>query len=202
MSLIEYSQRLSKAIESIDIKSISKLTDEIVRRIDGQGEIHLIGNGGSAANAHHIVGDFSKTFCVLEKRLRINCLSDNGCFITAASNDLDFSSVYEILINTRIQKNDLIIFLSGSGNSMNLVKAARKASLVGIKTASLTGFSGGALKKIVDIPIHVDIDDMEMAEDSQMIIFHYIKQKLVSNLDDNFEKLSKYNKRISDNLIA
>ena len=54
----------------------------------------------------------------------------------------------------------------------------------------------------MDIPIHVNINDMEMAEDSQMIIFHYIKQKLVTNKDDNFEKLSKYNKRISDNLIA
>ena len=200
--LKEYGDNLNKAIGSVDQIKVELLVKELLKKIEGNGEVHLLGNGGSAANAHHIVGDYSKTFALLNKNLRINCLSDNGCYITAVSNDLDYSSVYELLINTRIQKNDLIIFLSGSGNSMNLVKAARKAKKFNIKTASITGYSGGALNCIVNLPIHFDLYDMEMAEDAQLILFHYIKQILIKKLNTNFSSSSKEKKRLSDDLIA
>ena len=93
---------------------------------------------------------------MLGKSININSLSDNSCYITALSNDLDYSEVYEILINTRVRVNDLVIFLSGSGNSMNLIKAARSAIKSNIKTAAIVGFTGGALKKLVDIPIRIE----------------------------------------------
>ena len=201
--LRNYGENLLKAINSIDQENVNKLIDKLLLKLNGNGEVHLLGNGGSAANAHHIVGDFSKTFAILNKNLRINCLSDNGCYITAVSNDIDYSSVYELLVNTRIQKNDLIIFLSGSGNSMNLVKAARKALIYGMSTVSITGFSGGALKHIVDLSIHVKIDDMEIVEDVQLILFHYIKQKLLKKFNNgDHSSSSKEQKRIVDDLIA
>ncbi|AIQ95468.1 SIS domain-containing protein [Prochlorococcus sp. MIT 0604] len=200
--LRNYGDNLLRAIYSIDQKNIDILIEKFLMKINGDGEVHLLGNGGSAANAHHIVGDFSKTFAILNKNLRMNCLSDNGCYITAVSNDIDYSSVYELLINTRIQKNDLIIFLSGSGNSMNLVKAARKAMNYGINTVSITGYSGGALKNIVDLSIHINVEDMEMAEDSQLILFHYIKQILINKLSNEEISMPKEQKRNCDDLIA
>ena len=201
-SLEDYAKRYLKAIKSIDENIITKLIYEFKKRIDGNGEVHLIGNGGSSANAHHIAGDYLKTFAMLEKKLKISCFSDNGSYITASSNDLDFSEIYELLINTRIQPGDLIVFLSGSGNSMNLVKAARHAKICNIKTSAILGYSGGALKDIVDIPIQIDINDMEIAEDCQLSILHFIKQKLYNDLHKDKELMPKYNKRTEENLIA
>ena len=122
--------------------------------------------------------------------------------MTAASNDIDFTAVYEILINTRICKGDLLILLSGSGNSINLIKPARIAKKFGILTAAIVGYMGGDLKKIVDIPIHIDIQDMEIAEDAQMTIFHYLKQCLFSELVKESKTSNKYKKRTIDGLIA
>ena len=83
-----------------------------------------------------------------------------------------------MLIDNIIDKNDLLIYLSGSGNSLNLVKCARKAKLREIKQAALTGFNGGALNEIVNYPIHIKFDDMEICEDIQLSIFHYHKAKI------------------------
>ncbi len=202
-SLSDYGNYLYKAISSVEQKSIDDLYKEIFLRLNGKGEIYLLGNGGSAANAHHIAGDYSKTFSSIGKKIKITNLSENLCYLTAAANDFDYSIVYEMLINTRVQKNDLIIFLSGSGNSMNLIKAARKARKLGIKTTCLVGYNGGALKTLVNIPIHFLVDDMEIAEDCQISLFHFIKQKLMPQdpLVDK-DKSSKYFKRTNDDLIA
>ena len=109
-----------------------------------------------------------------------------------------------MLIDNIIDKKDLLIYLSGSGNSLNLVKCARKAKLKNIKQASLTGFNGGALKEIVDYPIHIKFDDMEICEDIQLSIFHYIKQRLMYKYSENFENLDlpKYQKRTLEDLIS
>ena len=197
-----YSKTLLNALESVEEISIDLIKTEILKRIDGEGEIYIIGNGGSAANSHHIVGDYMKTFAILGKKLKLNSLSDNNCFITAASNDLDFSEIYEILIGSRIQSEDFLIFLSGSGNSINLVKAARAAFKYKIKTAAITSYGGGALKNIVDIPIHFKVSDMEIAEDCQLAFFHYIKQLIHKEIAKEDLDSSKYDKRIIEDLIA
>lgn len=201
-NLKDYGNHLSEALNSIDEDLVCALKDEIRQRFDSPHNIYLIGNGGSAANANHIVGDYSKTFAMLGKCLNINCLADNSCYITAVSNDLDYSEVFELQINARVRKDDLIIFLSGSGNSMNLVKTARLAKSKKIKTAAILGFSGGALKELVDIPIHAMINDMEIAEDSQIATFHFIKQKLYIEFFDNNNPTPKYTKRVDEDLIA
>ena len=137
-------------------------------------------------------------------KLKISCLADNVCHLTAASNDLSFEDTYAMLVDNIIDKDDFIIYLSGSGNSLNLVKCARKAKNRQIKQAAIVGFTGGALKKIVDYPIHVDFDDMEISEDIQLSIFHYIKQRLMHKYIDVFNEvdISKYRKRTTEDLIS
>ena len=201
--LLDYGTKLYESLETIDESKIHELKDEISKRMDGDSEIFLLGNGGSAANANHISGDFLKTFTVIGKCLKVSAISNNACFITAAANDLDFSEIYEILINSRVKKNDLLIFLSGSGNSINLVKSARAAKTMGIRSAAIVGYKGGALLDIVDIPIHVKVNDMEISEDCQLIIFHYLKQYLCKKEDQLLkEKTLKYKKRTNEGLIA
>ena len=181
----DYSKKISNALEKVDQSQVDQLFNHIDLLLGSNSNIYLLGNGGSQANAHHISGDFIKTFSMVGLNLKISCLADNVCHLTAAANDLSFEDSYSILVGNIIDKDDFIIYLSGSGNSLNLVKCARKASSSGIKQAAITGFTGGALKNIVDYPVHINFDDMEIAEDVQLSIFHYIKQRLIEKYIDD-----------------
>ncbi len=203
-SFKSYSKRLSNALKTVDQVQIDQIHDEIVKRINTKNSIYIFGNGGSQANAHHIVGDYIKTFSLAGLKLKISCLADNICYLTAASNDISYQEAYSILLGTVIDSDDLLIYLSGSGNSLNLVKCARNASSKHIYQVSITSFNGGALKDIVDIPLHVKVQDMEIAEDCQLAIFHYIKQKLMNTFSEKFEDsyMPKYNKRTREDLVS
>ena len=201
-SIKEYINKFALSFNSINEDKLEELKDEMIKIINTQKEVFIIGNGGSAANANHIAGDYLKTFSLAGLSFKISSLSESISYLTAASNDVDFSEVYEILINTRISKGDLLIFLSGSGNSINLIKPARMAKKFGIITAAVVGYMGGGLKEIVDIPIHIDIQDMEISEDAQMTIFHYLKQRLVNELCVEKDIPNKYKKRTSEGLIS
>ena len=201
-SIKEYVNKFALSFNSINEDKLDELKEEISNRLNTSKQIFIIGNGGSAANANHIAGDYLKTFSLAGMNIKINSLSESVAYLTAASNDVDFSEVYEILINTRICKGDLLIFLSGSGNSMNLIKPARIAKKFGIVTAAIVGYMGGGLKEIVDIPIHIDVQDMEISEDAQMTIFHYLKQSLFHELIEENRNPSKYNKRTNEDQIA
>ena len=173
-----------------------------------KSKIFIIGNGGSAANASHISGDYTKTFCLLKQNINIFCPTDNISFYTSAVNDLDQDQVFSILVENIISKDDFIIYLSGSGNSLNLVKCALRANALGIKQSSITAFAGGKLKELVEIPIHIKISDMEIAEDCQIAIFHSIKQQICKELNSLNKKIEesdlfrRYNKRVGGNEIA
>ena len=200
----KYANQLSKALDLVNQAEIDKFFNVFESYFGSKANIYLLGNGGSQANAHHISGDFIKTFSLAGLKLKISCLADNVCHLTAAANDLSYDEAYSILIDNLIDKDDLLIYLSGSGNSLNLVKCARKAKLRGIKQAALTGFTGGALNGIVDYPIHIDFNDMEICEDIQLSIFHYIKQRLILKYSNNFDDLDlpKYQKRTIEDLIS
>ena len=200
----DYARGLKKALDLVNQDEINVFFNILDSYFGSNANIFLLGNGGSQANAHHISGDFMKTFSLAGLKLKISCLADNICHLTAASNDLSYEESYSMLINNIIGKEDLIIYLSGSGNSLNLVNCAKKAKLSNIKQAALTGYNGGALKDIVDYPIHIKFNDMEICEDIQLSVFHYIKQRLILKYSDYFENLetSKYQKRTLDDLIS
>ena len=200
----DYSLKIIKALEKVDQHAVDNLFNQIDKIIGTNSNIYILGNGGSQANAHHIAGDFMKTFSIVGLKLKISCLADNVCHLTAASNDISFEDSYSMLVGNIIDQNDFIIYLSGSGNSINLVKCARKAFTKGIKQSAIVGYNGGALKKIVDYPIHVNFDDMEISEDIQLSIFHYIKQRLMDKYSALFNEvdISKYRKRTTEDLIS
>ena len=200
----DYAKQLIKALDLVDQNQLDKFFNVFNSYVGSNSNIYLLGNGGSQANAHHISGDFIKTFSLAGLKLKISCLADNVCHLTAASNDLSYDDAYSILIDNLIDKGDFLIYLSGSGNSINLVKCARKAKSRNIRQAALTGFNGGALKEIVDYPIHIQFDDMEICEDMQLSIFHYIKQRLIDKYSALFNEvdLTKYRKRTTEDLIS
>tara|TARA_B100000212_G_scaffold341999_1_gene327074 strand:+ start:2427 stop:3056 length:630 start_codon:yes stop_codon:yes gene_type:complete len=200
----DYASKMMEALKNVRQEEVDQLLEQIDNIIGTKNNIFLLGNGGSQANAHHITGDFMKTFSMAGLKLKISCLADNVCHLTAASNDISFEDSYSMLVDNIIDKDDFIIYLSGSGNSLNLVKCARKSRNSGIKQAAIVGYSGGALKDIVDYPVHVNYDDMEISEDIQMSIFHYIKQKLMDKYIDLFNQvdITKYRKRTTEDLIS
>lgn len=204
--LSDYKNRLLKALDTLNQKDIDFLYEEIKKRLDGSSTIHILGNGGSAANASHIVGDFTKTFALMNLKIKINSPTDNISYLTAASNDLDYNEIYSTLVGRIIDENDLIVYLTGSGNSLNLIKCANKASKLKIKQISISGYNGGNIKDIVDNSIHINFPDMEISEDCQLIIFHYIKQRLVKTIQKNdknkIDNTPKYQKRVFEDLIA
>ena len=201
----EYLKNLNIGLESFQHSKLNLLSEEINKRINSDNTIYLFGNGGSHANASHVVGDYLNSFAIEGLKLKISNLADNVCFLTAASNDVSFEDAYSILFSNLIEVNDLVIYLSGSGNSMNLVKCARLGKRIkDLYQVSITAYNGGALSEIVDLPLHIKIDDMEIAEDCQLIIFHYLKQMLIQKNTNqrNFELINKYKKRTMDDLIS
>ena len=200
----DYANKLLQALDLVNQDQIDTFFNVLDSYFGSKANIYLLGNGGSQANAHHISGDFIKTFSLAGLKLKISCLADNVCHLTAAANDLSYEEAYSILIDNLIDKDDLLIYLSGSGNSLNLVKCARKAKIKNIKQAAITGFNGGALNNIVDYPIHIRFNDMEICEDIQLSIFHYIKQRLILKYSNNFDdlELPKYHKRTLEDLIS
>ena len=202
-----YSARLYQALNGVDQEKANQLSELVQDKINSACTITLLGNGGSQANAHHIVGDYLKSFSILRKSIRISCFGDNACYLTAVSNDIDYSEAYSLLAGSSIQQDDLIIYLSGSGNSMNLVKCAKAARSKGVKQVAVTAFNGGELKELVDLHIHIPTFDMEIAEDCQLAVFHNLKQNLLIRMstddkDGHNILMTKYQKRTIEDLVS
>jgi D-sedoheptulose 7-phosphate isomerase len=134
-----------------------------------------MGNGGSAATASHFVNDFNKGLSEhLSPPFRFVCLNDNIATVMAIANDIGYDAIFEFQLRGRVTENDLVIGISGSGNSPNVLRAIELAKSVGALTAGLTGYDGGKLLRIVDLPAHVPVMSMQVTEDIHMAFDHMV----------------------------
>ena len=148
-------------------------------------QVFICGNGGSAGNAVHMANDF--VYGVAKKTgggIKATALSANQSVMTCFANDLGYERIYSEQLAVFAQPGDVLIGLSGSGNSPNIVKAIEQAKTMGVKTYAILGFNGGKCKEISDVAIHFPIDDMQIAEDMQLIVGHILMQWLYSNRPD------------------
>lgn len=137
--------------------------------------IYIMGNGGSAATASHFVNDFNKGVSeYIDKKFKFHCLNDNIATVMAVANDIGYDAVFEFQISGKVAAGDVVIGISGSGNSPNVLKAIGFAKSAGAKTVGLTGYDGGKLKKMVDLSVHVPVMSMQVTEDVHMIFDHLI----------------------------
>ena len=174
-----YVNRVSKSLEIADWDAITNLSKALEKRwLEGK-KVFICGNGGSAGNAVHLANDF---LYGIAKRtgggLNINALSSNISVITCLANDVGFDSIYSEQLAVMGNHDDLLIVLSGSGNSMNVVNALKKARKMKMESCAIVGFNGGKCKQLCDIPIHFPVNDMQIAEDMQMMVGHMIMQFL------------------------
>lgn len=175
-----YKSRIDYALDTISLNELETSIKIISGSSKNNGKIWLIGNGGSAATASHFATDLSR--CTGENRQPISAISlcDNLGLITAIGNDFSFQDIFIKQLQNLGKAGDLLISISASGNSKNLIKAVEFANALSISTLSLVGFDGGALQELSENSIHVktNIGDYGVAEDCHSIICHYISSQL------------------------
>lgn len=160
-------------IKSLDHNAINQVLNDIVDTYEKEGTIYIFGNGGSSATASHFMNDFNKGLSeTLEKKFRFCCLNDNVPTVMAIANDCGFEKVFVMQLEGKLKKEDLVIGISGSGNSMNVVTALEYAKSNHVKTVGITGYDGGKVRKLVDTALHVPVNNMQITEDIHMIFDH------------------------------
>ena len=168
-----YFEREKRVLDSIDKASLSEVMNVLEQaRLDGR-QIFIMGNGGSGATASHYCCDFNKGISIhKDKRYRMICLNDNIPTMMAYANDTSYDEVFVGPLQNFYNEGDVVLGISGSGNSGNVVKAMEWAKAHGAITIAFTGYDGGKLKQIADYGVHVPIDDMQITEDLHMVIDH------------------------------
>ena len=180
----DYSRRLGGMLERADWTPVVALADDLLDCWKTGRQVFFAGNGGSAGNAVHLANDF---LYALSKRagsgLRVHGLPANQAVVTCLANDEGYDQIYSLQLAVLARPEDVLIVFSGSGNSPNILKALEEAKRIGMRSYAVLGFNGGKAKAMADVPIHFDIDDMQIAEDVQLIIGHMIMQWLHARRD-------------------
>jgi len=158
-----------------------RFVDALWEAFESGGTVFLIGNGGSAAAASHFGQDLAKGTLAdmgATRRFRVIPLTDNIGYITALANDEGYESIFEQQLHNLGQRGDLLVAISGSGNSPNVLRAADYARSIGMRTIGVTGYDGGKLRKVADVSVHVPVWDMGMAEALHGVTFHLAMSRL------------------------
>lgn len=193
----EYIDLLKSTLDQLDRAEIEKAVQAFLRVYHHQGTIYIFGNGGSGASASHATGDFLKGASFgLEKRFKVISLNDNMPALMAIANDMSWDEIFIEQLKNFITPGDLVIGISGSGNSKNVVKAMEFAKDKGIQTIAFCGYKGGKIKEIADIHIHSKAMDMEIAEDIHMIVFNIIKKEMIARLHTSQSMGGQYDERV------
>ena len=187
---MEFSKQIKDYIE-LEISILSKLDqDEINRAMNllektrNRGSnVFVFGNGGSAATASHMENDFNKGISEkLEKKYRFQCINANLATIMAIANDNGYDRVFIQQLENKLKAEDVIIAISGSGNSENVIKAVEYAKGQGCKIIGMTGYDGGKLKSLSDISLHVPLDNLQITEDIHPVFNHMMMYILCGEL--------------------
>lgn len=169
-SYIEMEKRVMDGLDTERINQVMNLLEETRER---EGVVYICGNGGSASTASHFVCDFNKGVSLgQDKKYNFVCLNDNVPNMMAIANDIGYEQIFRIPLENKITSQDLFIGISGSGNSLNVILAAKYAKSCGATVVGITGYDGGELKKLADYNLHVAIDNMQIVEDIHMMFDH------------------------------
>jgi D-sedoheptulose 7-phosphate isomerase len=169
----DYYKIVIDTINNLNYEEINTAMNAIDEVYERGGSIYICGNGGSAATASHYTNDFNKGISeYVDKKYRFVCLNDNFATVMAIANDISYDEVFSFQLNGRITKNDMLIAISGSGNSKNIIRAVEEAQKNGTKVLGMSGYRGGKLREMADYHMHVDIENMMVVEDVHMTFDH------------------------------
>jgi D-sedoheptulose 7-phosphate isomerase len=183
MTASEYRQLLTDTLNRLDMAAVDAMVECFAEAHARGATIFTMGNGGSGASASHAAGDFLKGASYgLDQRFKMICLNDNLPSMMAIANDIGWDDIFVEPLKNFLQPGDVVIGISGSGNSKNVLKAVDYAKSKGATVIGMTGFKGGKLREAADISIHSDAMDMEVAEDVHMAVFNMVKKVMMARL--------------------
>lgn len=185
----QFLDRVGEELRRIDPAQVQTLADEIYACYQTRHTVYVIGNGGSGSNASHLCEDLGKGTIQkkdfdndAKKRLRILSLTDNTPYILAWGNDEGFDRVFVEQLKNLANPGDLLVAISGSGNSPNILRAVDWANRNGLTTLGCTGFTGGKLQSLAHHNFHVPLDDMGIVESIHLTAFHWVVDNLYARI--------------------
>jgi D-sedoheptulose 7-phosphate isomerase len=174
-----YIKKLNNMLEISSLELIEELANSIHTAWKNKNTLYICGNGGSAGNAIHLANDFNYGISKGSGLgMRVEALPANSSVLTCLANDIGYENIFSQQLEVKANKDDLLLVLSGSGNSPNILKALEIGNKLQMKTFAILGYSGGKAKSLARYPIHFEINDMQISEDLQLIVGHIIMQWL------------------------
>ena len=186
----EYLERCAQEFDKLDLGVIEALGADIYEAYQDGRFVFICGNGGSGSNSSHLCEDLGKSTLDRRdftndavKRLKVLSLTDNTPYILAWGNDEGFDRVFVEQLKNFASPDDLLIATSGSGNSLNILRAVDWANAKGLRTWGITGYTGGTLSKTARHNLHVPLDDMGMVESIHLIAFHWVLNDVYARIN-------------------
>ncbi len=178
--MIDYLQEINQylkyeieTIQALNVEEINQALNLLREAFERESTIYIFGNGGSSATASHYQNDFNKGVSEhTEKKFNFLCLNDNVATVMAVANDIGFEEVFRFQLKGHLKSGDVVIAISGSGNSKNVINAVEYAKEQGSAIIGITGYNGGKLKPLADVSLHAPVNSMQITEDIHMIFDH------------------------------
>ncbi len=168
-----YIEQEREILSQLDENEISNVMNILENTRMSGNRVFICGNGGSAATASHFTCDFNKGVSYSQEiKYNFECLNDNVPMMMAIANDISYEDIFSEPLKNKMRKEDVLLAISGSGNSKNVVKAVEYANSIGATTIGIVGYDGGKVKELSDYSIHVKINNMQIVEDVHMMLDH------------------------------
>jgi D-sedoheptulose 7-phosphate isomerase len=181
---LDYCQGLKQALDAVSAEAVEEFVQLLERACQERRQVFLMGNGGSGSTASHVACDLNKGVSFgRQKRFRAICLNDSLPTIMAYANDVSYEDIFVEPLKNFLRPGDVVIGLSGSGNSTNVLRAIDYANQQGAFTVGLSGYDGGRLARLVRLPLVVPVHDMQKAEEVHLTIFHVAMQTLRARVE-------------------
>ncbi|MHC2067863.1 SIS domain-containing protein [Bremerella sp. T1] len=191
LDIAAYIDRFKAELDKLDQSQITQWADLVYEAYQNGKFVYIFGNGGSGCNASHMAEDFGKSSLRESdlgdeslRRLKVLSLTDNVGWIMAVGNDIGYDQVFLQQVMNYGQEGDVVLAISGSGNSENILKAVDWSNRHGLKTLGLTGYGGGKLRDMAQHSFHVPLDDMGMVESIHLAIFHWVLNDVFARIND------------------
>lgn len=181
---LTYLERLAGVIQAADKRQIDQGVELIYNAWQHGRQIIVFGNGGSSLTAQHYINDWNKSiYASTKKPFRGVCLSENMGLVTSYANDVSYQDIFIEQLKPVLRPQDLVIGISGSGNSENVLRAIHYANENNAVTLGICGYNGGKLKQLARHHVWINVNDMQLSEDMHMVFGHIVMQKLCGYLD-------------------
>ena len=169
----DYLKHEVTTLQQLDVEEINRALNLLREAFERESTVYIFGNGGSSATASHYQNDFNKGVSEhTEKKFNFLCLNDNVATLMAVANDIGFEEVFRFQLRGHLKPGDIVIAISGSGNSKNVLNAVEYAKECGNTVIGITGFGGGKLRELADVSLHAPVNSMQITEDIHMVFDH------------------------------